>query len=68
MVVGEWAWPWSQQVFMVDASLYGFSIERSYWSYGDVSNVGPVKERRRYKLGAEKDQIQCPSYRRFRFR
>lgn len=54
MVVGKWAWPWSQQVFMVDASLSGFSIERSVWSYGDISKVGRVKERRRYKMGAQK--------------
>ena len=54
LVAGEWSWQWSQEVFMVDASLTGYSIENSIWSHSDFSSVGRVRERGRYRMGGEK--------------
>ena len=53
LVVGEWQWKWNTHVMMVDASSKGFSIEKSVWSYSEVSGVGRVREKGRYRLGGE---------------
>ena len=54
LVAGEWSWQRSREVFMVDSSLTGYCIEKSIWSHDDVSSVGRIRERGRYKMGGEK--------------
>ena len=54
LVAGEWSWQWSREEFMVDTSLTGYCIEKSIWSHVDVSSVGRIRERGRYKMGGEK--------------
>jgi hypothetical protein len=41
-------------VFSVDASLHGFGISSSIWDREDVAAVGRIREKTRWKLGAEK--------------
>ena len=49
----RWTDPWSPKVYACDSSLTGFGIQSAVWDSETVAQVGRVKEKSRWRLGAE---------------
>ena len=53
LAVASWTTPWSPVAYMVDASLTGYGIQSADLGSQIVGDIGRVKERSRWRLGAE---------------
>ena len=53
LAVSSWITPWSPVAYMVDASLTGYGIQSANLGSQTVGSIGRVRERSRWRLGAE---------------
>ena len=49
LLVSDWGLPWNREVYATDASLDGFGISVATWPTADVSAIGRVPERDRFR-------------------
>ena len=50
----SWSAQWSTEVFALDASEEGYGVCRTTWSKAQVSAIGTVREKSRFRLGPGK--------------